>query len=174
MFRHIYDIDKYYFRSLFFFVLFFYAFSAQASNYIAINDIDILDMQSITLNDAAQTVNFRVNETLTGVSTTYFIDLDQGNWFSVDSVGNSKSGSIPPSSQMAWSIPCFTSPWAFAGCLAIGSVGSGFGAWYCGRRDATMFGRASSACGGSGIQSFNSGTCGFGASFTCRPLDALH
>lgn len=145
-----------------------------ASDLIELNEVDFMNAGSVQLNEDLATAQFSVEETTSGVQTSYLLDFDSGTWTSWDSGGNAFSGQLPPDMTPEWAIPCFAGPWAFAGCLVGIGAGGALGGWYCERRDSTAFARAQAACGLAGIESFNAGICGANSSFTCRPLDAYH
>lgn len=144
--------------------LLFVSLVAHGSDTLQVTDIDQLDLNSVSLNEEAGTAQFTVSESLTGVSTTYSLDLQAGVWSSWDSAGNAFNGQLPPNASTEWYVPCFSSPFAFGGCVA----GAAIGAWFCGRRDSSFHARAASNCT-NGIQGLNTGVCGFNASYSCFP-----
>ena len=146
------------------FILFLCSYS-YAEDTILLNDIDLMNLDEVTINQSQQTAQFEIFETITGITTTYNWDLQAGTWSSADSLGNWDSGTLPPDSTQ-WSIPCFTSPFAVGVC-----VGATVGAsWFCEARDRRFLRRSIQTCGVRGIASFNAGICGFNASFTCGEM----
>lgn len=137
---------------------------AQASDTIQVTDVDEMNLNTVSVDEDSGTAQFTVSESLTGISTTYSINLSSGVWSSWDSSGNAFSGQLPPDASTEWGVPCFTSPIAFGTCLGSTIIAG----TYCEWRDHSFSARAASACP-YGVQSLNTGICGFQASYTCLP-----
>lgn len=100
-------------------------------------------------------------------------DFADGRWLGItadqDFVGGNISASASEEySVNGWQIPCFTNPWAFAGCI----VFAGIAQQICDSRQRVTLQRLQSQCGPRELAEISEASgCGYIKSFGCREIN---
>lgn len=89
-----------------------------------------------------------LTESSIGGEDYFEFDFENEQWISITADGDIVGGRMSPSASEEYSvhgmqIPCFTSPWAFAGCVVL----AGIGQQICDSRERTAIQRIQSQCG---------------------------
>lgn len=135
--------------------------------------VDSEPIESSVQVDLDSAVLSYMAETTLGGYDYYEFDMESERWLVVTASGDVVGGQI---SQKAvdeyrthgWNIPCFTSPWAFAGCLVL----IGIGDQVCDNRTAAHLRALKDHCGPGSVPEIRRiGGCGTVESYGCVPLD---
>ncbi|NKI33945.1 hypothetical protein HFP89_02040 [Wenzhouxiangella sp. XN79A] len=136
-----------------------------ASQYVEINAEDFLDAGSLDVDVARSILRFDIAKPIQGELTSYQMNFESGTWSAISADGTSSGGVLPPSATEGIWIPCVSNPLSFGFC----AVGLVISSTLCEMRDQNAHRRAIRSCSNfGGIDSFEAGACGVGASHSCR------
>lgn len=136
-----------------------------ASQYVEINAEDFLDAGSLGIDATSSVLRFDIAKPIEGELTSYQMNFETGTWNAISADGVSSGGLLPPGATEGIWVPCVSNPLSLGLC----AVGLVISSTLCEMRDQNAHRRAMRSCSNfGGIESFEAGACGVGATHSCR------